>query len=154
MRPFGFDKRAYAVRGLILAILLVGTGAYWEKWFRGSGSVWPAIVVTLVSTLLILFSEHKRYLLILAFRMLGALGFLGVLRTLVTDEPVLPGIIVLAVVLGVMILLGAHRRDTKWLFREDALGDNTASLELNLRSAVPQGSKSHGDSDRANKDLH
>ncbi len=149
MRPVGFDKRAYAVRGTILAIALVATAGYWYEWFHGTGGVWPAILATLASTLLIVLSEHKRYLLILSFRMLAALGLLGVLRTLVTRKPVLPGLIALGVVVGVMILLGGHRRNTEWLFQEDGLGEDSGILELNLRSATRQDGESREDNARS-----
>lgn len=154
MRPFGFDKRAYIVRGTILAFGLAAAAGYWYKWFDGTGGAWPAIIATMVTMLVIFFSEHKHYVLILAFRMLAALGLLGVLRTLVTNEPVLPGIILLALVLGIMILLGAHRRDTRWLFRDATFADNTASLELNLRSTVPRADETQGDSEQEIKAPH
>jgi len=142
MRPVGFDKRAYAVRGTILAIALAATAGYWYEWFHGTGGVWPVILASLVSALLIVLSEHKRYMLILSFGMLAALGVLGVLRTLVTDEPLLPGIIILGVVLCAFVLVGGHRRDVNWLFREDTFGQNSGFLELNLRLAPHRGEKS------------
>ncbi len=74
MRPVGFDKRSYTVRGTVLAILLVLAVASWHEWLRGRGGLVPPILSTIASALIIVFSEHKRYLLILSFGMLAALG--------------------------------------------------------------------------------
>jgi uncharacterized membrane protein len=144
MRPPGFDKRAYQRRGIILAIALLAMAGYWYKWVHGTARIWPAIVATLVSALLIAFSKYRRYLLILSLGMLVAMGALGILRTLVTKEPLLPGLIVLGVIVCVMILLGGHRRSIRWLFQEDGLGEDSRSIELNLRSATRQDSEKLG----------
>ena len=151
MRPVGFDKSAYALRGLVLAILLVLAVGSWDEWRRGRGGFVPPILTTIASTLIIVFSEHKRYLIILSLRMLGALALIGFFRALVTGEPILLPLILVGVILCGMILLGAHRRDKEWLLQEDGLAEGSSSLELNLRSATPQSGEKSQDSNSENQ---
>ena len=151
MRPLGFDKRAYALRGLVLAILLVLAAGYWDEWLRGRGGFVMPILTSLASTLIIVLCEHKRYLIILSLRMLGALALVGVFRAFVTGESVLLGLILFGVIIGAMILLGSQRPDTEWLLREDGLGEGGGSLELNLRSATPPPGEKSQDSSSENQ---
>jgi hypothetical protein len=139
MEPVGFSKTSYSTRGMILAIALITTAAYWYDWYRGMGALWRPFLGMMVIGILVFSAAYKRYLLLYAFGTISALGFLGTVRAFLTGDPLLPGLTALGIALFVFILLGGHRRDTNWLFNRNTLGDEGEFVKLNL--SVPHSEK-------------
>jgi hypothetical protein len=133
MKPLGFDKRAYWLRAFVLILLFVAAAGYIYEWIRtGEGLLW-ACFAAFGCVLVILFSEWRRPLIILGLEMLGGLAILGILRGLVTGEPIWLGIIFVVGALIGLALMKAHEPGMAWLSREENLADSSSTLELNLR---------------------
>lgn len=129
----GINKRSFLGRGVVLAIVFAATAGYWYKFFEGSGGIWVAGAGTLIAALIVLFSEHKRLLVVVALQVLVGLGLFGLLRKLISGESIIPGLIAFGFVLALLFVVGGRHQDTTWLLKEDEWGDNVNSTELNLR---------------------
>ena len=117
----GFNKRAYYWRGFALAVLLVVIPAYTYEWLYRGGDWWRPAGAAGAALLVVVLSKWKRYLFILTFQILGALGVMGAMRAIFTGNvtSLLVTVIAIGFSIGALILMRSEPGDEKWLSRRD-----------------------------------
>jgi hypothetical protein len=129
LKPDGFDKKSYRRRGFAVAVLLVVTAAYLYEWIYRDGDLLRPAIAMIIGVSIIILSKWKRYLLILTFQTIAALGVMGSIRAFVTGKSVVIPLIGVAVGMGALILMRS-RQEERWLARDSSSASSLQGLGL------------------------
>jgi hypothetical protein len=118
IKPSGFNKKAYRYHAFVLLVLLIAGFVYLDEWISHDGDLVRPAAAIFAAVMVILLSKWKRFLFILTFQTLGALGIIGAMRGFVTAKSIVIPLIGVGISIGALLLMKVERREEQWLLRE------------------------------------